>query len=335
MSFPVHQVVCCPVCRSELSLLDESSLCCQACFQRYPIRLGIPDLRVISPDRCGYANTSEDLRAAEKLFAYALAHSYQETVTWWVDSFAAPATRDVHLQFRLSNPAKADELGRRLSEWTGGTGLDVGCGSGGGILGMLRLCDQVVAVDVQLSEMICARKMLEELGLASRVCFVAASAEALPIKTSSLSAVVALDVFEHVSDQRRFVSEGHRTLCPGGVFYFQTPSRYKWMETHYMLPGLGYLPLRLQKLYVRFFRNERDYPIHLVGLGQLKAILSSCLPLASWRVQSAPVINLNPKRIGWKGRLLRQVPGWHLFVRLCNHLAAGFTSFHVFVRRSE
>ncbi len=324
-------LLCCPQCHRAPLDFQPESVQCPGCGCSYPKHCGIPDFRQVRPDQCGYSSVEKDREAASRIWEYSRDHTYRETVEMWVDSFAVPATRDMHVQFRLDNPIKAASLRQKLAGVPRGIGLDIGCGSGGGTLGLVELCSRVVSVDVQLAELVCARKMMEEMGLADRCLFLAASAEALPLPDNSVTAACALDVFEHVFDQGRFVREGHRVLRAGGTFFFQTPSRYHWMETHYMLPGLGYLPRFLQKLYVRLARQDCDYPVFLVGLGRLRRLLRETLPRPDWRLEALPWISEQPRQVGWKGRLLRSLPGWRLVASLINRIARHFTAFEVYV----
>jgi len=52
-----------------------------------------------------------------------------------------------------------------------------------------------------------------------------ASGYGLPYSTGSLDIVSANMVLEHVDDPRRFLTEVHRVLAPGGLFVFHTPNR--------------------------------------------------------------------------------------------------------------
>ncbi|HEY3491079.1 MAG TPA: class I SAM-dependent methyltransferase [Candidatus Deferrimicrobiaceae bacterium] len=132
---------------------------------------------------------------------------------------AMRAVEDDHWWYRGLRALALDRLGdsQRI--------LDVGCGTGG----MLdRFRDrQAVGVD-------CSRVALElsrERGLRG-LC--AASACALPFRSESFDAVLALDVIYHraVADEGAALRECGRVLRPGGIFLLQVPAYRRLAGRH-------------------------------------------------------------------------------------------------------
>lgn len=66
-------------------------------------------------------------------------------------------------------------------------------------------------------------------------------------------------IYEHVPDSQRLMSEIYRVLKPGGVCFFAAGNRITLMEPHYRLPLLSVLPKFLGHLYVRLFRKADFY----------------------------------------------------------------------------
>lgn len=95
--------------------------------------------------------------------------------------------------------------------------LEVGCGLGMGAPYWAEL-GKIILMD--LSEY----AVREAQGLRRGDFWLIGDAEALGIKDSSLSAVIALDVIEHLQCPERFVAEAFRVLRPGGILALTTPN---------------------------------------------------------------------------------------------------------------
>lgn len=338
--------ICCPVCQTRVVWYDKHAQC-ESCRREYPIVEGIPDFRLFHGEKCGYANRDVEARNIAPLAEFARKHSADDLLRHWVASFTSgdkrqSALAESYLAFRRSDAQKAALLIRHLADEVGSLhsgaeasasrdlslGVDIGCGSGGGVRGLTAVCRTVIGIDIQLAELICARKCIEEAGLADRCLLLAANAESLPLFSHTADIVSALDVYEHVADRRRFVREGMRLLTPAGLFYFETQSRFKWIEGHVRLPGLGYLPHPLQKLYVRLCRGC-EYPIFLPSLWGLRRLVRREAGNRAWRLDVAPIISPRHGRLSWRGRLIRR---WPLLVRWVNWLMAPFSSYFVYIR---
>ena len=94
--------------------------------------------------------------------------------------------------------------------------LDVGCGTGG-TLDKLAALGTVVGVDVEPL----ALQFCQERGHTHLAC---ASATRLPFAPNTFSAVIALDVVEHIADDKSAVSEICRVLAPGGLLFLTVPA---------------------------------------------------------------------------------------------------------------
>jgi SAM-dependent methyltransferase len=94
--------------------------------------------------------------------------------------------------------------------------LDLGCGPGN-TLSRLMPVGQVYGLDYSLDALAFARSK----GVR---CVFSGESTALPVASASLDCVVALDVLEHVEDDRAALAEVARVLRPGGVFVFTVPA---------------------------------------------------------------------------------------------------------------
>lgn len=110
--------------------------------------------------------------------------------------------------------------------------------------------------------------------------FVISSAEILPFRSRSFDFVICNFVIEHVLDQLQLLNEIQRVLKLGGVCYLSGPNKYWWLEPHYKLPFLSWIPQNLADGVVRLARRgkfydvqpiTRDHVQRLVGLVGLSA----------------------------------------------------------------
>jgi SAM-dependent methyltransferase len=110
------------------------------------------------------------------------------------------------------------ELALLLARRHAGEGpvLDMGCGTGAVLAGL-----QAVAPSVGLDVSPVALRFCKGRGL-SRL--VAGDAQALPFRSSSFSLIVALDVLEHLDDDKAALHEAARALQDGGVIVINVPA---------------------------------------------------------------------------------------------------------------
>lgn len=94
--------------------------------------------------------------------------------------------------------------------------LDLGCGTGV-VLAELNKRGEGYGLDMSpLALQFCRKRGLERL--------LRGDGTALPLRTDSFQAIVGLDVFEHIDDDRKAFSEAHRSLAPGGVLVLSVPA---------------------------------------------------------------------------------------------------------------
>lgn len=69
-----------------------------------------------------------------------------------------------------------------------------------------------------------------------------AAGEALPLPDAAFDALTAWDVLEHVRDPRAVLGEMWRVLRPGGHALITAINRRAWVDPHYHLRGVNWLP---------------------------------------------------------------------------------------------
>jgi len=143
-------------------------------------------------------------------------------------------------------------LGR--TDLNGLTALDIGCSAGFIADELAGDGAKTTGADIDVPGLERAR---ERFG--SRVEFIRASGDDLPMPEDSLDIVVFNHIYEHVVDPDAVISEIHRVLKPNGVAYLGLGNKYQIMEPHYRLPFLSWLPQRAADAYVRRFGDSDEY----------------------------------------------------------------------------
>lgn len=99
--------------------------------------------------------------------------------------------------------------------------LDIGCGAGHGSNMLSKKYKKVYGVDISEEAIQYAKKNWA----ADNIEFVVGSAMDIPFPDNSFDTISAFEVFEHLDDWRKFLSEIKRVLKPRGVVYISTPNK--------------------------------------------------------------------------------------------------------------
>jgi SAM-dependent methyltransferase len=115
-------------------------------------------------------------------------------------------------------------LAERVRDLPPGVALDIGAAGGGNTRVLQRLGWRVLALEFTAE----GSEVAAERGLD----VVRADAQRLPVADESLDLVTALDVLEHLPDDRRAAAEIHRVLRPGGRFVGAVPVDPRLWSAH-------------------------------------------------------------------------------------------------------
>jgi 2-polyprenyl-3-methyl-5-hydroxy-6-metoxy-1,4-benzoquinol methylase len=267
----LHMIWHCPKCLNELTEQDPR-LSCAGCGSQYEKFGGIPDLRL---PRRSWIDYEADREEARRLLADAAAMRPEELVRRvfslrpdWTKVRVENCTGKV---ITGPNRARTDIDGWLKMHVNGGFFLEVGCGPGALLLATAQRGYRGAGIDVSLVWLVVAQKLMLAAGYQPTLA--AANGEALPIATSSVPAIVALDVIEHVADRDQFVSEMARVTKPGGCIALSTPNRFSLgAEPHVSIWGVGWLPRRWQKSYVNWRTGDRYESTVLLSLRDLRQL---------------------------------------------------------------
>ena len=252
-------VWCCPICRGRLAVeVRDTRLSCVRCGTPFEVYAGIPDLRVSRPS---WVDAEADRDAALRLDRDTRTLSLDAVVrrVFAHQPHRSAAEVDYRVRQVLASPGR---LRKQVNGWLRDVALtpgfvDVGCGPG--VL-LAASADEGVSglgIDASLEWLVVARRMIEAHGGRADLC--AALCEALPLPDGSAPAIASLDVIEHCADQNRHLREIDRIAAPSARFALATPNRFSLTaEPHVGVWGVGWLPARWQRRYVRM-RSGKPY----------------------------------------------------------------------------
>jgi SAM-dependent methyltransferase len=125
------------------------------------------------------------------------------------------------------------EMVRRFVPLEDARVLDIGCGIGTYVRRFRQYSDDVHGVDVEPERVAEASVELPNIHLAP--------GEALPFPDDYFDVVFSNEVIEHVSDDRKTISEAVRVTKPGGTIVIFAPNRLYPFETHGAYFGKRYV----------------------------------------------------------------------------------------------
>ena len=105
--------------------------------------------------------------------------------------------------------------------------LDAGCGVGYGAARLAEVAAEVVALDQARDPLTAGGKQYSH----PRLRFVQGDCTRFPFADSSLDAVVAFEVIEHLDEWKALIEESRRVLVPAGQFIVSTPNRLYYGES--------------------------------------------------------------------------------------------------------
>lgn len=139
--------------------------------------------------------------------------------------------------------------------------LDVGCGDG---LIAFRALEKlatstVIFSDVSQTLLNHTQSVAQKLAIADRCRFLAAAAEQLPVRSSSVDVVTACCVLIHVADKQSAFNEFFRILKPGGrMSLFEPINRLSLSEPEHLFSGFDVTPIvsLAAKVKTAYLRNQ-------------------------------------------------------------------------------
>lgn len=156
----------------------------------------------------------------------------------WRRDFARWRERRINQEaYQGERLARLEQLAGRLEALQA---LDLGAGMGGFAVAAALRGAHVVACEYNPAYCRITRLRAERHRLSLPV--INAAGEALPLPDALFDAVVCWDVIEHVQSPDRVLHEIARVLRPGGVALVTVINRRAWVDPHYHMRGINWLP---------------------------------------------------------------------------------------------
>lgn len=138
--------------------------------------------------------------------------------------------------------------------------LNVGCSTGIIDAELAPFVGSLTGIDIDAQAVAFAQRN----HVAPNLTFKVGDAMDIGVADASFDIVLCAQVYEHVPDPARLMSEIERVLKPGGACYFGATNRFNPIEQHYKLPLLSVIPVSWAHRYLRTLgRGDYYYERHM------------------------------------------------------------------------
>lgn len=134
-----------------------------------------------------------------------------------------------------------------------------------------RYFKQVTGIDIDEKAIQYAKNNFQK----DNLMFEVGDALKMNYEDNSFDVIICSQVYEHVPDAKKLMSEIYRVLKPAGFMYFAAGNRLMFNEPHYNLPLLSVIPRPLAHLYMKLTgKGEYYYEKHYTYWGLKKLVAS-------------------------------------------------------------
>lgn len=151
--------------------------------------------------------------------------------------------RERRINQELYQDERLDQLVHVAGPLAGQRLLDLGAGMGGfAVAAALRRAEVTVS---EYNPAYCSIVRLRAARYGLALPIFNAAGENLPFVQGVFDTVVCWDVIEHVRDPQAVLAEIARVLRPGGIALITVINRRAWIDPHYHIPAINWLPRSL------------------------------------------------------------------------------------------
>jgi len=138
--------------------------------------------------------------------------------------------------------------------------LDDGCGYGYNSLEFAKHAKKVFAIDINKKAVSNCIKLKKKHNCRN-LFFQQEDGERVSFEDNFFDIVISYQVLEHVSNQKKYLSEAHRILKPGGLIYLAVPNKLSPIEVHFKIPFMGIMPGFLADAFAKA-RGAKKFDVH-------------------------------------------------------------------------
>ena len=148
--------------------------------------------------------------------------------------------------------------------------IDIGCSAGFFTTSLTPFFTHVVGVDIDTH----ALKLADSESADSGANYVVTDSLNLPFEDRTVDLIICNHVYEHVPNADKLFEEIFRVLKPHGSCYLGAASRLTFIEPHYHLPLLSWLPKPFAHIYMRIMQKGDYYYENLRTYFGIKRLVS-------------------------------------------------------------
>lgn len=209
-------------------------------------------------------------------------------------------------------PCKANAIWQTLLHYSGpeiakGLWVDIGCGSGGIAATLAPRVERMIGIDPEPWT-----RWADWMNENPNLRFIQGSYDTEPplLEANTVDVVLCNQVYEHVPDPQRLISEIYRILKPGGYCYFAGPNLLFPIEPHVFWPFVHWLPRKTALAIMRFVGSKELLDANAAHYWKLRSWLTA------YETHNAlPAILSQPSifnRAGLIWNVLARLPKWLL-----------------------
>jgi ubiquinone/menaquinone biosynthesis C-methylase UbiE len=148
--------------------------------------------------------------------------------------------------------------------------LDIGCSTGIMTKSLSDHFERAIGIDIDKNGLCFAHINFSRINLA----FLINDAMNIACQDNSFDVVNCSQIYEHVPDCRRLMSEIYRVLKPEGVCFFAAGNRFVFKDHEYKLPFLSIMPKFLAHFYLWILHKNDFYYETFMTYWGLKKLVS-------------------------------------------------------------
>ena len=192
--------------------------------------------------------------------------------------------------------------------------LDVGCSVGTFSFALSPHMKQISGIDINNNDISKANEKIEKTGI-KNVKFKAGSIFDID-RNHKYDIIIASDVIEHLSQQKKLIKICLDLLKKKGVLFINTPNKWFPIEAHKKLPFLSYLPKKWANKYSKLFGRGEYLEYYLLSYSDFIGLLNAFPTQYEFKSITIKLIHrIGKKMVGISPMFWRLSPAFQVIVK--------------------